>query len=360
MISSFFLKEIIYEDKGFMHSLADSFLAPTRQLFSGYTFEIFKNGEVKTTEIHTNFGLRTCFDIACLIPGLVLGIIIKTISLLSDRVLDVHLIAALVHSKHRKHRDGIVSNDRLTLLFTGSQAGCRGNINFDTAKRAHEILRKNPPIGIVFKEIADKNCWNGGTCAAMSWDFIHEFLSRKEQGLNTRAAVQVTGSLSKYQRSNIEFRSNQAALSTFGFNEEIVSESIGYDFNLKKMEAFAKLYNRTVDFASADIDFSQVISEVQNSANMDSVKSVFEQEKNNLSEGVYIININKPQTNHPKRQNKGHQVVYIKGQGEEYFYDPNTGTDEASTDPNGFSLFKGIMHSINMFKDTNVRFFRIC
>lgn len=282
------------------------------------------------------------------IPGMLIGIPLKCIALLCSKNLRTQYV---IVSKRIPH-----------IRVKGSQAECHGPIDIDLAQKISTHLQKHAPPGIKFSSPADtETSWNGGTCGAMSFAYIDQYLENSKT-LTVEKAVLVTANDSRFFNSSKFFRTQQISLSRYIYDPTSISEPI--DITLNKEQGFINLYNRKITFASEIMDLTSINTPNKTPAKLTQNERAFakmlKKKVSHFANGAYLVNAWLASDTHPKRQERGHQMVYIKDNDKEYYYDPNKGTHELGPrDPNQRTLFRAICNPTQMFRSTRLRFYKI-
>lgn len=201
-------------------------------------------------------------------------------------------------------------------LFKGSQDGKDGFTNLPRASQILTVLNLRAPPTVTFDEEQLDNYLLGGTCSAMTLSFLKEFLAARTTAPDALSAIQTIAP--RYKNSSYEFRTTQSAYNT------ISKQEVSLDFKKDKIEALLQYENPdcTIERVSASID-------IENEKSSDGVEFLYE----NLPDGQYIVRALNMEGNGKKGKERksakeeeyGHTTLYIKENGNHYYYDPATG-----------------------------------
>lgn len=237
-------------------------------------------------------------------------------------------------------------------FFKGNQARCNGPVAIDKVKSICVKLNTNPPTGIQFNQEKVGDSVEGGTCTAMSLEFLDSYLKAKKLSVQTsdnRSAMFIDKIVElgqKFSSSSEEMRNRQAAYNTIEvqLDKSLVNKA---DYSKNKMQAIANYHSLTIDHASPEIDTKELND-----------KSELAKEVDALPEGAFLVRIIKP-ANNEKLEEHGHSVVYIKENGLGIFYDPNYGARNVSPSKHSEILFEGFKSYFQSFEINKARFYRL-
>lgn len=194
------------------------------------------------------------------------------------------------------------------VIKEGSQTLNKGEIDWVQAHKTTEKLNKFVK-GVVFLKNALTPFIEGGTCSAMAFEFLDQYLLHREK-LSPEKVIETISP--NFETSSLFFRTRQAAFNTIQKDPEHPVS----DFRRAKIEAMLKLYNIKVLDASDEVDITEKES-------LHKIKTILKKFENSF----LILRILRPSKNH-KEEKYGHSMVLIRDQGREYFYEPNQGVIE--------------------------------
>jgi len=230
-------------------------------------------------------------------------------------------------------------------LFRGRQKGCNGFVSRADANIVLERLDKNKPSCIRFNRNTITNSIEGGTCSAMSLEFLATYFKIKEAcpvdaDYRSYMLQKLRESGSKFASSSQEMRDRQSAYNTIEVSK--LSEDIDYAKN--KMQSLANYHGFKIDWSSDHID-TTLCRDV--TSTMD-----------HLPDGAFLIRILKP-ANNEKLEEYGHSLVYIKEDGLRLFYDPNFGLKAFDPSDHVSFLLKNFSTYFRKYQLKNGRFYHI-
>lgn len=235
-------------------------------------------------------------------------------------------------------------------LFVGTQNGCDGRVSIAKVESIRAKLEARHSSGIKFNQKKIANYLAGGTCTAMSLEFLDEYFKSKKTCINKTddqskgLAEYIIQFGQKFSSSSKEMRDLQAAYNTI----EVISpldEKIDYAKN--KVQSLVNFHSFVIDHSSDEIGIDQLKNE-----------SELMQKINALPEGVFFVRILKPSKNE-KLEEKGHSLVYIKEKGLNLLYDPNFGARQLSPSDEARFLFKSFKSCFSYFQTNQARFYRL-
>jgi hypothetical protein len=238
---------------------------------------------------------------------------------------------------------------RITLAFfhciqlhQGSQSGCIGFIDKRRVQQICETLNAHRINSVFFNAKAIEPQINGGTCSAMSFDFIDQYL--KHRVLSRSSSDKIIQKISKrYLSSSQEFMHHQAAFNTISKH----SFENATDFKRDKIAAMLTLFHRNIPFCSEEINLSLPTSYEKISRNMAT-----------LPKGIFALRALHPAAN-LKEERERHTMVFINEADGQFFYDPNGGTlqfQRGHANKLVHNLLQQIHHSFNI---PAVRFYQV-
>ncbi len=237
---------------------------------------------------------------------------------------------------------------KATQVFFGTQTGCNGKVTIDKVKQIFQKLLERKETGVTFNKNNIADSIEGGTCSAMSLEFIDSYFKAKgiaklSQASDPALYAGCIRSIGKqYRVSSEEMRNRQAAFNTI--EEDKQTNSL--DFKRAKIQSLANFHQFKIDFASDEIDLLTPAAD-QEIKKMD-----------NLPLGVYLLRILQPADNE-KKEEKGHSLVYIKEKSVGFFYDPNLGTQQLVEGNHTSTLNEEMKFSLQQFQINLARFYRL-
>ncbi len=235
-------------------------------------------------------------------------------------------------------------------LFKGNQAGCNGPVVVSNAEKVFAKLNTQPSRGIKFNQSKILSFINGGTCTAMSLDFLESYfrgknISIREADAQSNRLVNYLMEIgSNFASSSQEMRDRQAAYNTI--EVELSGDDIDYSKN--KVQSLANYHAFDIADCSQEIDVDQLEDE-----------SAISHELALLPDGAFFIRILQP-ANNEKLEECGHSLAYIKEQGLGVFYDPNYGARHLLPSEHAKIIFEGFKNCLRSFQVSKARFYRIC
>ncbi len=220
-----------------------------------------------------------------------------------------------------------------------SQEHQAGATDSDLAKMYCKALsEQSPQTHIVFSKDRLEERNTGGTCTAMTGEFVKDYLKEKQKvsfeivsGVIRKktplSPIELFGQIEdKYKTSSEYFRTIQATFNTIHEDEEAQLNDL--DYMEAKINAMMRFYDLQVT------DSSELFYMPINSTHECRKEAVAKIEAfmNLHQEGVFIIRCINPNSDSDKGEAYGHTTALIRDQGESYFYDPNEGVYDL---PNG-------------------------
>lgn len=196
------------------------------------------------------------------------------------------------------------------IIHEGSQDGKIGSTHYATMIETFTKLNLKAESGIRFNASRLVSYLFGGTCTAMAFGFIKDYLASNETNLQQRCIQVMKG----YTKSCQTFRAQQIAFNTIEYSPNTQAE----DLKKAKAQSLANYYDLELGYTSGDLQYEDILNKPE----------LLKNEIEMLPEGIYFLRILRPEDNH-KGERWGHSTVYIKDklQGD-YFYDPNYGLTE--------------------------------
>jgi hypothetical protein len=236
-----------------------------------------------------------------------------------------------------------------TIICPGNQVFCSGWVPVKEVKAICQKLNESRPVGVQFDENSITDQLVGGTCSAMSLDFIHHYLNLKgnrqaetEEELFTR--VLVTSRRYEYG-SSPEFRVQQAAFNAI--QKVAVERDSQPDFTQAKMASLMAFHHRKIVYASEMIDFEQKQA-------VEKTKDVWAA----LPQGIFIVRAIRPKANH-KEEKHGHTMVLVNESQGKFFYDPNHGTRHLRSNQAAVDLYEALKRSNTVWDVPEHRFYQV-
>lgn len=233
---------------------------------------------------------------------------------------------------------------RETWLFRGTQNNCSGVTPVDKVKEVFDKLNKKKECGIDFNKNKITGSVEGGTCTAMSLEFVDSLLKIKKNSpkcVNDKSKFNNILSLQeKFKQSSEEMRIRQAAYNTI---EVIKGDYIDYSKN--KMQSLLNFHDFKINYCSNEI-------------NTETRKEEFAKTVHELPKGTYILRVIKPNENE-KLEEHGHTLVYVKEEDLGLFYDPNFGLRVLSEEEHSTVLLESFKFCYFNFQTSNARFYQI-
>jgi hypothetical protein len=234
-------------------------------------------------------------------------------------------------------------------LFRGTQTGSNGPVSITKVESIRAKLDAHRPIGIQFNQKKVAPSIEGGTCTAMSLEFLDSYFKTKKISIKQLDAQsdRLVDHLIKlghnFASSSQEMRDRQAAYNTI----EVQLSGDDIDYSKNKVQSLANYHSLIIDYSSPEIDVDKLDDE-----------SAISKEIDALPEGVFLVRILKP-TNNEKLEEHGHSLVYIKERGLGLFYDPNYGVRNLSITEHSKVLFKIFKNCFQLFEIHKARFYKL-
>lgn len=237
-------------------------------------------------------------------------------------------------------------------LFKGSQFGHQGKVLISDVKAICAQLNNCRPNKIHFNHEKVTDSIDGGTCTAMSLEFLNFYFKAKHLSQSSKgnhAYIFINNLLndsSQLMVSSIEMRYRQAAFNTIEVEVDEGSAN-GVDYSKNKVQALANYHLFSVDYASKEIDIEKLEEEDE-----------FREILKNFPEGAFFIRMIKP-LNNERLEEFGHSLIYIKEKGIAIFYDPNFGARNLYNLDHAKVLFEAFKNCFQVFGVHLLRFYRI-
>lgn len=207
-------------------------------------------------------------------------------------------------------------------VFYGSQF--RTNGPYDAMKASAFALELNAKAspGIVFDPSKITGSISGGTCTAMSLNFLSKYQGVKKKvrhlskGHFRHNLLEKLSSKGKHFRETSEaMRAEQAAMNTILVNQGVKSPS------LKKIQSLVRFRGFEVAWRSP----TYRLRSKEDPADADTVPALeIKKDMARYKRGVYLVRLIKPAVNE-KLEEYGHTFIYIKETGLKLLYEPNDG-----------------------------------
>ena len=231
-------------------------------------------------------------------------------------------------------------------LFHGSQRLQDGPFAETTANKVLEkvLEHQNRPLSICFTKSKLNNYLTGGTCSAMSMDFLKKYLNiKKELSYKDRpwSILNRVRKLEKdFKTSSRAFRAVQAALNTIAIVNPYT------DHAKDKAQALLNYIDCSIAPAFDEIDLNI------------SPKRCVEEAISFLPLGIYFARALRPAEN-KKLELYGHSTVFIKEKNFCVFYDPMQGAMAFPHKKSGTIMRKEFNQMNDNWAVTKLRFYRI-
>jgi len=232
------------------------------------------------------------------------------------------------------------NGENYTLISAGSQIGRDGVVDQTVSNRVCATLNGFHPNGVIFDPSKMNSYLTGGTCSAMTLQFLKDYRAIPKciqnlvddkvtgQGLNalgynySSSALETLKKISdKYRTSSPAFRNIQMAYNT------IKQCGTPNDFKKAKMEALVKYENPTLSLKDpAEINLDP----------LGDITTFY----NNAPEGIFVGRLLRPlltdadfmdPTKRDKAECYGHTTLLIKEKGQVFYYDPGIGVIQVHT-----------------------------
>jgi hypothetical protein len=264
----------------------------------------------------------------------------------------IGLIATLIEALAAKYillpPPALESPLKIETLFSGSQRGCNGLVPAPKVQSVCKRLNQNCSLRIRFNKDKITSELSGGTCTAMSLEFLDTYFKEKTRRRGNLSDTLV-GRLMligpKFATSSEEMRIRQAAYNTIEI-ERLDLNTLS-DYSRNKIQSMASYYSFQIDYSSPEID-------TIDSNNENELLNQVE----NLPEGAFLMRILKP-ANNEKLEEAGHSLVYIKDPQSALFYDPNNGLSHLPLSEAPSFLLQKIRLCYDHFRISKLRFYRL-
>src|SRR5262249_45022310 len=157
--------------------------------------------------------------------------------------------------------------------------------------------------GVFFNTRSVEPSIGGGTCSAMSFDYIDQFLRQKTCFKSSFEVLKNIGP--RYRVSSQEFMNQQAAFNTISKHPQEASP----DFKCGKIAAMLKLFDREVGHCSEEIQIDAP----------DAYKKILKN-INALPKGIFAVRA-LAYANNTKEEREGHTLAFINQIDGQFFYD---------------------------------------
>lgn len=244
--------------------------------------------------------------------------------------------------------DSTLSLKNKKILFQGTQEWCDGSVSIAKVEAIRERLEKTSAQGIAFNKNKVLDAVDGGTCTAMSLEFVDRFLKVKKGYLASSnygpgiltAFMEKIGK--QFATSSERMRTRQAAYNTI----EVTQSDPKIDVSQSKIQSLAKYHGLEVKYSSKEMDVPGM-SEME-----------LESEMQNLPEGAYLVRMIRP-ADKEKLEESGHSLIYIKEKDVSLFYDPNKGLKNLEELKHSSVLLESFKLNFEKFHLTKVRFYQL-
>ena len=232
-------------------------------------------------------------------------------------------------------------------LFKGSQLECNGDVSVSKVQSIRAELEKKRLHGICFNSKKVNPTVVGGTCTAMSFEFLDSYFEAKKitqkmpDPESNRLFNHLLCSGEKFAKCSPEIRDRQAAYNTI----EVQLDVENVDCSKNKIQSLANHRAFKIDHSSKTIDVKTL-----------NQKSLAEEVKS-LPEGAYLLRIIKPAHNE-KLEECGHSLVFIKEPGLDLLYDPNDGLRNLTPLIHSNVLYDKFKQCLRDFQTSEARFYR--
>lgn len=240
---------------------------------------------------------------------------------------------------------GYVKQVDFIQLWRGCQADAGGIVAYNQVKRVCHILNGSRAIGVKFDPGLIPENLTGGTCSAMSFDYIDNYLKQNEGiGDDTTRRLEVIKNMRlRYAVSSTEFRINQTAFNTICKFSQEHSE----DFKKDKMASMLNFYDRKIVHASREVSLLSRNAQKKICSILD-----------NLSYGVFAVRALLTADN-AKEEERGHTMVLIKEKDGCFFYDANVGVLQLVKGSEAKVLHNCLQAACCTFNIPNARFYQV-
>ncbi len=195
-------------------------------------------------------------------------------------------------------------------LREGSQNYCLGPIESHRVQQICNQLNTDRIQGVFFNTVTAERNMRGGTCSAMTLDYIDQYLRLKAHGKTSfESLIKITP---RYRTSSQEFMNHQAAFNTISKHPQEISS----DFKRDKIAAMLKLFQRRVGVCSEEIRMDAPDARDKILRNM----AV-------LPKGVFVVRALAYEQN-AREEREGHSMAFINEEDGLFLYDPNHGTTQ--------------------------------
>lgn len=233
-------------------------------------------------------------------------------------------------------------------IFYGTQRFHNGPVDSGRVYSILDKLSSAAPNGIHFNQASFNpgTYLDGGTCTAMSLEFLSLYLKRGNQ---EDLLDQVTKTLSF---SSQELRNRQMAYNMIEVDRDLLSqpcqEGTSFDYSKNKIQAIANYHDLKIDYASEELDLK-----------ISGSNHLFDQLMEKLPQGAFLIRVLKPADNQ-KMEEFGHSLAYIQDGKTGLLYDPNEGLRQLDPDKKNQVLYELInIDVVEAFDASRLRFYRL-
>lgn len=191
--------------------------------------------------------------------------------------------------------------------------------NESESKKVYDIIKRRQRPLISFNKAKLVPFDNGGTCSAMSLDFLARYItvcSKKRTAEERKACVMKFQPF--YENNNRTFVSRQAAYNTIEVKAEF-NES-AEEIKQQKIQSLANYHGMHLTPVMGTVTMRQL----QNGYDL---KGVIDQ----LPEGTYVVRMLSP-ANNAKKEYYGHTMTFVKNKDFSIYYDNSAGPLEVTED----------------------------
>ncbi len=195
-------------------------------------------------------------------------------------------------------------------IRVGSQNYCLGPIESHRVQQICTQLNADRIQGVFFNTVSAEPNMCGGTCSAMTLDYIDQYLRLKAHGKTSfESLIKISP---RYRTSSQEFMNHQAAFNTISKHPQENSS----DFKRDKIAAMLKLFQRRVGVCSEEIQMDAPDAGDKILKNIDV-----------LPKGVFVVRALAYEQN-VREEREGHSIAFINEEDGLFLYDPNHGTTQ--------------------------------
>ncbi len=263
----------------------------------------------------------------------------------------IGLVATLIEAIVAKCIRSVLSKENplpKEWVFQGTQSDCEGAVVIAKVESIRAKLEASHPLGISFNPQKIKPYLMGGTCSAMSMEFLNSYFKERQvcvQQSDQRSEMLVNRIRQMGQQfasSSYKMRTLQAAYNTI----EVIQPDSAVDHTKNKVQSLANYYSFAIDYASPEIHIDKLRDENDLSQTVQA-----------LPEGAFFVRIIEYENN-KKLEKSGHSLVYIKENGLGVFYEPNQGALKLPELRHTSYLYEAFKSCWGRFQVSRARFYR--